>query len=168
MSILGEHAVGDAPVEVTLWLPVGDALATVVELQDADGDAIDQTGVDWEAIVLQPSDGDWAGWTIEPTVDGGTLTLTATADAIGTALGDRTGLRWQLRNTTTDQTVLAGPVRRIPRGSAAQVPAVTATVQINDVTLVVSGPTLVVGVPAEIDGGTPSSTFNDELDGGGP
>lgn len=167
MSSFGEHAVGDAPVEVTLWLPVGDALATVVELQDADGDPIDQTGVDWEAVVLQPSDPDWAGWVLEPSIDTGTLTLTATADAIATALEDRTGLRWQLRNTTTDQTVLAGPVRRIPRGSAVQVPAVTATVQINDVTLVVAGPTLVVGVPAEIDGGDASSTFDDEIDGGG-
>jgi hypothetical protein len=158
-------AAGDAPVALDLWLPVANALATVIEFVDADGDPLDIEADTWTVLIFQPSDPDWAGWEITPTVAVGTMTLTASASTAAEELGDRGHLRWVVRNESVGQDILAGAVRRSPRGAGVRWLG-TDPVTVLDSTVTVQVGDLVISGQGDIDGGDAASVFAGDIDGG--
>jgi hypothetical protein len=139
------NAIGSAALDVPLLLPVGDALAVALPVIDADGDPLDVSGFTWSARVFAH---DWAGWPI-PTavVDDTTISLTASAAVIATALGDRTRLRWELRNETTGRDVLRGPVDRLADGWGIRTGSGSPVLQIGATTQILQVPAATVVPP---------------------
>ena len=156
--------IGDDSLEVPLLVPVGRPLEEALPWLDPAGAALDISGDSWEAAIFDPNTPLWSGIALTTTVVTSTVTITAAASALDTAIGDRQNLRWRLTNLTTGRDILAGPVIRNARGhgrrftlsdiDAIQVVTTTVQVQIGE---------YVIG---NIDGGTATSTFDEAISGG--